>query len=113
MRYNQLNPSEAPFYWQNEYSVFSFDRKRLTNLIAYVEQQKDHHLNASTIPILEIDNLSQIHAVRDEVTIYGNDVDQHWYEEMRAMPITSAYPTPPADKSVGYAATPDESGYPI
>jgi putative transposase len=29
VRYNQLTHSEAPFYWQNEYSVFSFDRKRL------------------------------------------------------------------------------------
>lgn len=41
------------FFWQEEYGAFSFDSKRLPNYIAYVERQKEHHAQGTTIPILE------------------------------------------------------------
>ena len=41
------------FSWQDEYSVFSLDRKRLPHHIAYVERQKEHHTKGTTIPALE------------------------------------------------------------
>ncbi|NJN83795.1 MAG: hypothetical protein HC802_16985 [Caldilineaceae bacterium] len=43
----------ARFGWQEDYSVFSFDRRRLANLIAYVENQIHHHAKGTTIPLLE------------------------------------------------------------
>jgi len=44
---------EARFAWQEEYAVFSFDRKRLPYVVNYVEMQKQHHAEQSIIPILE------------------------------------------------------------
>ena len=41
------------FFLQEEYGAFSFDGKRLPNYIAYVERQKEHHAQGTTIPILE------------------------------------------------------------
>ncbi len=40
-------------YWQEEYGVFSFDKKRLPNIIAYVNNQKHHHAQSTLIPALE------------------------------------------------------------
>ncbi len=42
-RFNQSGQSVTPFFWQEEYGIFSFDGKRLPNYIAYVECQKEHH----------------------------------------------------------------------
>jgi hypothetical protein len=58
----------VPFYWQEEYGVFSFDRKRLPNFIGYVERQKDHHTQGTIIPVLERDLLDQV--VKDDDAIY-------------------------------------------
>ena len=43
----------TPFYWQEEYGVFSFDAKRLPNFIAYVERQQQHHAEHTAIRVLE------------------------------------------------------------
>lgn len=51
-KFNKPAP-EVPLFWQEEYGVFSFDGKRLPNYIAYVEQQKKHHAEGNTIPVLE------------------------------------------------------------
>jgi REP element-mobilizing transposase RayT len=53
VRFNQSGLSSVPFYWQEEYGVFSFDRKRLPNIVSYVERQKEHHSQATIIPALE------------------------------------------------------------
>jgi putative transposase len=50
---NKLTSPSYPFSWQNEYGVFSFDRKRLSNHVAYVERQKEHHARGTIIPALE------------------------------------------------------------
>jgi putative transposase len=52
-KFNKSGISEVPFFWQEEYGVFSFDGKRLPNYIAYVECQKEHHAQGTIIPILE------------------------------------------------------------
>ena len=52
-RINQSGLLDHPFAWQGEYGALSFDEKRLPRYIAYVENQKQHHSHASTIPALE------------------------------------------------------------
>lgn len=50
---NQLRKQFPDFAWQEEYGVFSFDQKRLSACVAYVEGQKEHHLQGNLIPTLE------------------------------------------------------------
>jgi REP element-mobilizing transposase RayT len=52
-RLNQAGLLEQPFFWQDEYAIFSFDAKRLPRYVAYVENQKTHHAQNTLIPILE------------------------------------------------------------
>ena len=51
---NQLLPSSgAKFGWQRGYGVFSLGRKQLDEAIAYVKNQKQHHLQGTIIAALE------------------------------------------------------------
>jgi len=102
VRFNQSGAQSVPFYWQEEYGVFSFDRKRLPNFIGYVERQKDHHNKSTIIPILERDLQDQV--IKDEAAIYLALGDREWVREM------NEYNSSPADQSSGYIASPDESG---
>jgi len=52
-RLNQSERLGRPFFWQDEYSVFSLDAKRLPHHVAYVDNQKTHHARATIIPALE------------------------------------------------------------
>jgi REP element-mobilizing transposase RayT len=52
-RLNQSHVVSHPFAWQDEYGVFSFDKKRLPPHVAYVEHQKEHHAQGTIIPLLE------------------------------------------------------------
>ncbi len=52
-RFNKASLLNRPFFWQEEYAVLSFDKKRLPRYVAYVRNQKDHHAKNSIIPILE------------------------------------------------------------
>ena len=81
--YNKAEGTKASLYWQDEYSVFSFDGKRLPNYVAYVEQQKEHHANGTTIAILERAEGDPIKSVRDAVDDYYVD-DTQWRLEMAA-----------------------------
>ncbi len=80
VRFNQSGAQSSPFYWQEEYGVFSFDRKRLPNFIGYVERQKEHHLGGTIIPILERDEQGQ--AVKEEVAIYMGVENNDWIQEL-------------------------------
>ena len=51
-RYNQGQFSKDRFEWQDGYGVFSFDGKRLPYVVAYVNRQKEHHADKTTIPVL-------------------------------------------------------------
>ena len=46
-------PYEHTFRWQGGYGIFSLGQKQLPYTIAYVQNQKEHHRNDSTIPVLE------------------------------------------------------------
>lgn len=78
---NQSRPGEIPFYWQEEYGAFTFDGKRLSNVIAYVENQKQHHAQNSTIPILERTDGEEARLFK-EATIHHFVEESKWREEM-------------------------------
>lgn len=50
-RYNNSYPRLARFYWQEEYDVFTFDRKRLRSHIDYVVHHKSHRAEQMTLPV--------------------------------------------------------------
>jgi putative transposase len=52
-RINQAGVLDSRFFWQDEYAIYSFDAKRLPYHVAYVENQKSHHAQATVIPALE------------------------------------------------------------
>jgi REP element-mobilizing transposase RayT len=67
--------------WQEGYGVFSFDGKRLPYVIAYVDNQKVHHRQQSTIPILERVDDSPITLLYESNTTYLAD-EACWRREM-------------------------------
>ena len=71
-------------YWQDEYGAFSFDAKRLPNYIAYVERQKEHHANNSTIPVLERQSGEVRRLLRESGPIYALD-DEGWRADLAAL----------------------------
>jgi len=81
-KYNQSRPGVAPFYWQEEFGAFSFDRKRLPNVVAYVENQKEHHASNNLIPILERDLMDDM--LRELPALY-TATDAGWWREMSEM----------------------------
>jgi putative transposase len=84
-RFNKADPHAPPFFWQEEYGAFTFDRKRLPNYIGYVERQKEHHAQRTIIPILEqIDNDPTL-LVRETETIYGVE-EEAWRHEFVSDP---------------------------
>jgi putative transposase len=53
---NHLSSGEDMFGWQRGYGVFSLGRKQLEQAVIYVKNQKEHHLNSTTIASLEEHN---------------------------------------------------------
>ena len=53
---NHLSSGEDMFGWQRGYGVFSLGRKQLEQAVIYVKNQKEHHLNGTTIASLEEHN---------------------------------------------------------
>ena len=74
--------SQAPIYWQSEYGVFSFDRKRLPNYIQYVEQQKEHHSGNRTIAVLEKLEGIGVQMIKDDRGVYEVGYDS-WVMSLR------------------------------
>jgi len=83
-RFNKSGIREGPIFWQHGYGVFSFDRKRLPNYIAYVERQKEHHRQDTVIPILERSTDALNRTARESETLYGFE-DGHWRAELEAL----------------------------
>ena len=50
---NRSGLCEEEFKWQDEYGAFSFDRKRLSAVVQYVQRQEEHHRDRTTIDVLE------------------------------------------------------------
>jgi putative transposase len=84
-KFNSSGLGSDPFYWQEEYAAFSFDGKRLSNYIAYVERQKEHHANGTTIPILERTSGDEgVFHLREGQFEYLVE-EQAWRDEMMAI----------------------------
>ena len=43
----------TPFAWQPEYGVLSFDARKLDDIVKYIRNQRQHHQDRSTFPVLE------------------------------------------------------------
>ena len=69
-KFNKSGHPKAPLYWQSEYAVFSFDKRRLPNYISYVEKQKEHHMDKTVIPILERTKGTSVKLIKDMDEIY-------------------------------------------
>lgn len=84
-RYNKTESGrQNPFFWQEEYGAFSFDRKRLPNYVAYVERQKIHHADRNTIPILErIEPVDGSSLHEPELSYHIDDLN--WRHELEQM----------------------------
>jgi len=85
-RMNKSGISEVRFGWQDAYGAFSFDAKRLPNYIAYVERQKEHHADNTTIPILERMTSQDAgpRLVREAAPFYVAE-ENNWREELMAL----------------------------
>ncbi len=81
---NRAKLADSHVRWQQEYGAFSFDRKRLPYVIAYVENQKRHHAGKTTIGILERAEGSSDSVVREPSTPYDLD-DTQWRRELQAL----------------------------
>jgi putative transposase len=82
-RFNKGGFAEERFEWQADYRAFSFDGKRLPYLIAYVEKQKEHHAQGSTIAVLERTIDGSVRQTRESIPTYITDY-QLWLEDMRS-----------------------------
>ena len=82
VKYNQSKADANPFYWQEEFGAFSFDRKRLPNFVAYVQRQKEHHAEKKTIPALEREAVDEI--IRESAPVYSTE-DEDWWQAMLKM----------------------------
>jgi putative transposase len=81
---NKAGLTETPFYWQEEYGVFSFDAKRLPNFIAYVEHQQQHHAEHTAIRVLECTENQEGLLIRESSLFYVPD-DPMWRHELESL----------------------------
>ncbi len=82
-RFNKAHPESHSFFWQDEYGAFSFDGKRLPNVIAYVNQQKLHHSQGTALPVLERTSEGAPKLMREPLAAYIVE-DGNWRHEMEA-----------------------------
>jgi REP element-mobilizing transposase RayT len=80
-KFNKSGLSDASFFWQEEYGVFSLDGKRLPNFIAYVERQKEHHAQKTIIPVLERSDDMAVKFARESASTYVLE-ESDWRREL-------------------------------
>jgi REP element-mobilizing transposase RayT len=51
---NKRHLFDGHFQWQHDYAAFSVSRWDRTKIIAYIERQKEHHANGTTLARLEL-----------------------------------------------------------
>ena len=82
-RYNA--DAEQHVRWQAEYGAFTTDGKRLPYLVAYVEQQKQHHQQGTIIPVLErVEDVLSGVVLRETAPAYSTD-ETNWRRETLAL----------------------------
>jgi len=81
--FNKEHPQDLPFAWQAEYGAFSFDKKRLPNVVAYVERQKEHHAQGTLIPVLEC--MQDKESLTHEIPLAYSAEEDAWIEEMLSL----------------------------
>jgi putative transposase len=86
---NQSRPVDLPFYWQEDYGAFTFDGKRLPNVIAYVENQKHPHAQNSTI--LERTEGEEVRLIKEATVTYFVEAPK-WREEMLLLDHATSSP---------------------
>jgi len=79
-KFNQARLRDLPLYWQEEYGVFSFHQKVLSNFVAYVAQQKQHHAEGHLLPVLERTDHHPVQMVREPAPSYMTGHDEWWHE---------------------------------
>jgi REP element-mobilizing transposase RayT len=82
-KHNSKRLQDSPLAWQGEYGVFSFDGKRLPNYVRYVERQKEHHAEGTTLPILERTHDGPVRRLAENAAAYTTD-DEAWRGELLA-----------------------------
>ncbi len=82
-KFNKMNLPTI-LYWQEEYGAFSFDAKRLPNFIAYVQSQKEHHAQRTTIAVLERCSGETKRMLREPAPTYALD-DSAWRAELTSL----------------------------
>ena len=82
---NKAGLTPTPFFWQEEYGVFSFDQKRLPNFVHYVEHQKQHHAKHVAIAVLERTD-QHTNMLHESAALYLFD-DETWHRDMEALDI--------------------------
>ena len=50
---NHVIKPDFEFYWQDEYSVLSFGEKKLSAILRYIQDQKQHHAEGTLIAVME------------------------------------------------------------
>lgn len=83
-KFNKSGLNDPPLFWQDEYGVFSFDRKRLPYYIAYVEGQKEHHAQATTISVLERFDGGELKVLHEPEAVYSLEEDE-WRRELESL----------------------------
>jgi putative transposase len=80
VKYNQSTPNGLPVYWQKEFGAFSFDRKRLPNFLAYVQRQKEHHVEKKIIPALEREAVAEV--IKEPTPVYAAEEEDWWHTRL-------------------------------
>jgi REP element-mobilizing transposase RayT len=83
-KFNKSGHPNAPIYWQSEYAVFSFGKRRLPNYVDYVERQKEHHTKKSLIPILERTKGEGVKLIRETSEVYMINQSE-WRRELEML----------------------------
>jgi putative transposase len=83
-KFNKSGTGPTPFFWQDEYGAFTFDRKRLPNFVSYVERQKEHHAQPYLIPVLERTNEQPEKTIREHNALYWIE-DPEWRRELEQL----------------------------
>jgi len=78
--FNKSGVRELPLFWQEEYGVFTFDHRRLPDVVAYVENQKKHHASKNIIPVLERVDDQGVRLAHESGALYTINEAAWWHE---------------------------------